>query len=341
MEITEKNRQIWHDLYATAASFRDMKAWDWMYDSDLFGVQVPSDGEIAYCCVLGNLGDHFGLNAYLGVDGLYSYYEMLEFGEDDPMMAGLRQHCLALSFENEEDLTDQDKKVIDSLGLSYQGNHQWVMLREFSPGMLPWYMNDEQALFLTTVLQQAIQLAQRTRENADLLLFDEEKVLVRVLHSAEQTPIWQDQIMDMPDIRNISLAIPPDVTLMRELRTLPKADEVILLNLSFAPSPVTETDEANDRPFFPVIALMPDKQSGAVRAYEMFKPGEVEHRLQQWLSDLLKNELGYRPRGIVLSNGYAAGLLEAIAEELEIDLYVNPDEPVFHEVMEMMFQFLN
>jgi hypothetical protein len=337
MEITDQNRQIWLDLYQTAALFRDIKPWDWMYDSDLFGVMDPASQEIGYCCVLGNLGNHFGLNVYLGPDGLYSYYEMLEFGEDDPMMAGLRQHCLAISFENEEDLTEEDKKIIQQLDLSYHGEHQWVMIREFSPGMLPWYIQDEQAVFLTTALQQAIQLAERARDNADLLLFDEEQLLVRESTGSQ----WQDNIMDMPDIRNISVAIPPDMDIIRSLRALPKSDELALINLSFAPSPVTDPDESNDRPFFPVIALMPDKKKGTIRAYEMFKPMEVEHRLQQWLSDLLRNELGYRPRGFVLSNGYAAGLLEDIAEELDIEIYINPDEPAFQEVMEMMFQFLN
>ena len=38
----------WAALYQVAADFKRTAAWEWMDDSDLFGVQNPADGEIGY-----------------------------------------------------------------------------------------------------------------------------------------------------------------------------------------------------------------------------------------------------------------------------------------------------
>ncbi len=51
----------WKNLYEAAIEFKKVECWNWMQDSDIFGVKNPATGEIGYCCILGRLGDYFGL----------------------------------------------------------------------------------------------------------------------------------------------------------------------------------------------------------------------------------------------------------------------------------------
>lgn len=337
MNITKENRQMWLDLYRAAEVYRDLKPWEWMYDSDLFGVQDPVTGKIGYCCVLGNLGEHMALNVYMGAEGLTSYYELLEFGEDDPMMAGLRQNCISVSFEDRDMLSDKDRKFIKELGLKYRGAGQWVMVREYAPSWLPWYVNEEQAAFLIHALQQAVAVSIRAEENSELLQFDEEKVLVRVPRQTQEGLVWEDQIMDMPDT-DVSIAIRPDAALMKKAKKLKKQQGAMFLCLTYAPGPTRE--DAQSRPFFPMIGLVMDKQNGMIVAHEIFSPDDIDSKLQHWLVWVLENIYECRPQQMILPNGVAADMLDDIADELEIDLIVNPEEPVFEEALEMMFRFM-
>lgn len=337
MEITKENRQMWLDLFRAAEMYRDLKPWEWLYDSDLFGVQDPVTGKIGYCCALGNLGEHMALNVYMGAEGLTSYYELLEFGEDDPMMAGLRQNCISVSFEDRDVLSDKDRKLIKDLGLKYRGAGQWVMMREYSPSWLPWYIDDEQASFLIHALQQSVAVAIRAEENPELLQFDEEKVLVRVPRQSPEGLIWEDQIMDMPDI-DVSIAIRPDAQLMKRAKKLKKDQGALFLCLSYTPGPTRE--DAQSRPFFPMIGMVMDHKSGMIVAHEIFSPADIESKLQHWLVWVFENIYKCVPAKIVLPSGMAADLLEDIADELDIELYANPEEPLFEEALEMMFRVM-
>ena len=87
MNETPPSSQEWQALFEAAGEFYKLRPWEWMEDSELFGVLNPETGEIGYCCVMGNLGELLALGVYLGSDGLETYLMMqsgeLEEGDDN------------------------------------------------------------------------------------------------------------------------------------------------------------------------------------------------------------------------------------------------------------------
>src|SRR6266849_6811778 len=93
----------WRALYEAAVAFRDVAPWQWMEDSDQFAVQDPESGQIGYCCVMGNLGEHFALAAYRGSEGLEGLWRMRMAAPGELRDAALIlswQDCLMASFED-------------------------------------------------------------------------------------------------------------------------------------------------------------------------------------------------------------------------------------------------
>ena len=156
-------------LFRAALEFKGIECWQWMYDSDIFGIENPENGEIGYCCVMGNLGEVFALAVYLGSEGLDGYLKASN-GKIDPNDANALhfQNCLMASFENREYLSKKDLEIIKTLGLKFRGKNEWPLFRNYKPGYQPWYLKGSEIKYLTLVLEQAIDICQRFKGNQEL-----------------------------------------------------------------------------------------------------------------------------------------------------------------------------
>lgn len=63
----------WRRLYEAAVCFRDSHPWEWMTETDVFGIQSPATGEIYYASIMGMRGEHRALALYQGSKGLYAF----------------------------------------------------------------------------------------------------------------------------------------------------------------------------------------------------------------------------------------------------------------------------
>ena len=54
----------WRRLYEAAVLVKELSPWQWMTETDIFGVQDPETEEIGFVSVLGLLGEHFGVSLY-------------------------------------------------------------------------------------------------------------------------------------------------------------------------------------------------------------------------------------------------------------------------------------
>ncbi|HBK61669.1 MAG TPA: hypothetical protein DDZ84_12920, partial [Firmicutes bacterium] len=77
MKPASPSLEVWRKLHEAADGFKAIEAWTWMSDASIFGVRDPVTGTVAYCSVIGELGELLGLVAYLGAVGLRALDETL------------------------------------------------------------------------------------------------------------------------------------------------------------------------------------------------------------------------------------------------------------------------
>ncbi len=112
---------LWEQLFALMARIKALAPWDWMEESDLFGVQHPDTGDLGFVSIMGMAGEHYSVGLYLGALGLAGFWEM----EDNaPMIAPerlLEIPQLQASFEDRDQLDKKDRDLIKSLNVKFRG----------------------------------------------------------------------------------------------------------------------------------------------------------------------------------------------------------------------------
>ena len=336
VKITAANRQIWKDFYKTAMAFRDMKPWEWMDDSDIFGVQDPASGEIGYCCVMGAAKEVFALGIYLGEEGFHSYLNILfnaDGFEDDMISAGLEQKIIKIEFVNNNEITKDEKEIYKELGLKFRGKNQWVSPRLFLPAYMPRTLTDEQALFSTHVLWQAMEVAEQCKENDEFLYEDEEKIMVRVPEKMNNTLNWKNRWLEEPEEAETEPKQAIDPTIIANLKEkLPVKEAALCFSLGYFPGGIL-SGEGESHPFFARLALWISYGSGMILGFNTFSPKAYDTEFDDFIFKTFQN-IGFIPSQILTNSHYAAESMESIAESLDIDLIMAPDIKEFTDAME-------
>jgi len=334
----------WRALYQAALEFKEIEAWTWMYDSDVFGVQDPVSEEIGYCCVMGALGEIFALAVYQDSEGLASYFKIADQSsqpEDmlEMMEIALVQKCLMASFGARKELTDQDRQVIKSLGLKFRGRTAWPLFRSYRPAYFPWYLTADEAKFLTLALQQAKEVCLRFRDDRDLLEPPREGLwFVRVPKKTRQGLVWEDAWLEpAPFIEEITSKPIKEARLTRLKQTARRVQAAWETDVFFSPIPVQ--DEKGERPYYPYMMMVVDHASGFILGQEMMTPEEHLVELADRFVSLAEM-LNVLPAELWVRRQVVYSLLEPFTSRLGVKLYLVNELVAVKEAQTALMRFM-
>jgi hypothetical protein len=343
MKETSPTIADWKALYQAALEFKEIEAWTWMYDSDVFGVQDPVSGEIGYCCIMGALGEMFALAVYVGSEGLESYMRIASEPPLDPSEAFeelMLQKCLMASFGSREELTKEDRQVIKSLGLKFRGRNAWPLFRSYRPAYHPWYLTADEARVLTLALQQAREVCPRFRE--DPALFDppnDELWFVRVPEVTGEGLSWTDAWLEPALLEEEELPDVPidELRLARLKKVAQPMDAIWEMDFFLSPTPVQE--KKGERPHYPYQTLTVDHASGFIFGTELASPETyLEEFPERFLA--LAERLKRLPVEIWVKREDAYDLLEPFTSRLGIELYLVDELESLEEARAAFRQFM-
>lgn len=259
MKDLQPSMKEWKALYEAAAEFRKAAPWEWVKETDVFGVRNPKTGEIGYCCLMGEMGEMLALAVYEGTEGLQGYLKIrrgqIKPGNPDALYV---QKCLMLSFENKKLLQEDDLEIIDELGLAFRGRNAWPVFRSYKPGYFPWFLKRDEVSYMTIALRQAMTVFIRMKHNGELLNGPRKNLyLVRTLDPKGGTSDWEDEWQTPAPIeRNGEILDEPvnEIKIQKLKKTAKPATAVWEIDFFHTPTPVMQ----GERPVFPYAIMIMD-----------------------------------------------------------------------------------
>jgi hypothetical protein len=303
--IPQLPKDLMTNFFKKADEFYQMTPWDLFGDSEYFGVQVPGTKELHFVSIMGGGGQCFGIGTYRGIKGLMFLQNILS-GEavDDPFQIRLNQDGLLLEFTSKKYLDEEDIELINQARFKPSSSKAWPLVRDLKPGYVPWFPSAEDLKALLNIMSATETLLELTDENPDCLFEGgEKKVPVFVFN--QKIGGWKLDFWGQKKIQSASIAIekpfsiaPVDELLLQRSKSLPQDSKLNLeLHDFFAREPVLE----EDRPFYPRICAVLEKETGACLGMELISP---EKDVSVIFRDLILKktmELGRIPSSITVT----------------------------------------
>lgn len=329
----------WSKLYQAAIRVKEIAPWEWMSETEIFGVQNPETGEIVFVSVMGMLGEHYSVAVYLGSKGLYGFWGFQRRGPYSTGEELLEIPHLQASFENRNELTQKDRDVIKQLGLKFRGRQAWPMFRSYRPGYFPWYLEAHEARVLTHALQQTADVAPRVREDPTLLeTGDDESYLVRAPREEGTTPAWEERVVTVPPPEPSTISIPMDVDVLDALMDLPPSRVSLEMDLFVFPARI---GERGARPYYTYMLMVVDGGSGMLLGSELLRPDPTTEAMYGMVPVTLVHllaRINIVPTEVRVRSGLLFQLMELLAEDLGFKVVYSEETPALDQAKEFLTQ---
>jgi hypothetical protein len=313
MKENAPTRDEWSGLYEAAIRVKEMAPWEWMTETDVFGVEDHKTGNKGFISVMGMLGEHYSVAVYLGRKGLYKFLSFQERGNESTAEDLLEIPQLQASYENREELTKEDREVIKGLGLKFRGRQAWPLFRSYRPGYFPWYVESDEARMLTCALEQVEEVAPRLKEDESLLESgDIDSYLMRVYREGK----WMDEIVEILPPEPTMISMPMDIEALVALKKARRQVGSMEIDFFMLPARIGERGK---RPTCAYVLLVVESSSGMILGNEMLGPEptieEMYGRIPVKMVHLLART-GLVPREVKVQSELLYGLLQPLGEEL-------------------------
>ena len=346
-ELLPPDAEEFKTLCKLARYIQQQAPWEFMEETDVFGVQDPDSGELGFVSVMGALGEYTAIAVYRGVEGLYQWREFIELLEVDPeseeahdILMEIPQ--LQLSFGPASFLEEPDRELIKRSGAKFPKDKP--LFRSYWPGYFPWFLTRAEARNLIHVLTQTIQVAKQFLHDPDVIPFNEDPedrdYMIRVCEINDGAIQWRSALCEIDEPPKELVPIRVEDAAVEELKLLPKSDpqEIDLFTL---PAKIGET---NERPRVLYALLVTNAATGYIFGFEAL---EARNGI-----DLLYAELAERVAEIWLKQGVVPGELRArslrllnmfqwFAGELEFELSLVKELPAVDEAKSFVLKKMN
>ncbi len=347
LKLTAKNESIWKSLIALAIKFQKESPWNYFEEYQIFAIESPETKEINYCQLMGQLGENISLCIYKGNIGLNSYFlmvekieqnEELDVTEEDPFQILQMQHCFQTTIEEKKDVDKEYRDLLNRLGFKLTSHVPTFI--DFTPGLAPWIISDEQAIFMCHALEQTLLLCERIKDDDELIGCAERdsKYLLRKTKMEGDKMIWFDAEV-IPDFSfnsgNDVIRMVNTANFQKLVGKLPRNNKkVLFFDLFDIPVPYAP-DNSKTRPYFPKSVTCMDMSSdfeSAILLNKIIPSVGYEKRIEDIIISLFRKN-GWLPERIEVARESTFNLLNPFLDSVNVKLEISENQELLENIL--------
>ena len=271
-----------------------MAPWEYMYETDIFGVNIPGNNRTYFVSVMGSAGQMPALAAYDGAGALQMFWELQE--ED----SGLQPWAIVdiphflLSFPG-KDFPDPGK--LNHFKPDGVNSDEGVIpvIDKVVPGFVYFPPEGKDLDDLLFVFEQSIEVLKRASEDKYFLMpdgFTDDDYLVRESKSGPAGHRWSDFYRNIPP-RKIVYSGKYSKKLLTSLSNTSKTREIVQLDLVLVPNPVMDK---GPKGYFAYALLITNVETGSIDGLKLLTPFPNLHAMHESVPEHVLKLLINMPR---------------------------------------------
>jgi hypothetical protein len=326
-------------LYDLAMQVKKLAPWQWMEETDVFGVANPDTGELGFVGVMGSVGEYEAVAVYLGAEG---FYELIDFRADESATPDrlIEMPHLQVAFSDREYLEKEDRDLVKQLGLKFKGPNAWPMFRSYRPGYLPWFVTRSEASLLIHALSQVLDVTPRVRDDPHPIQpvgrIEKGGHWVRAAHKEGAELIWEDQVWSIRRPKREPPAIIVDNDLLELVKHIPQSDLDLEVDLLLTPGRIAKPGQ---RPLAVYVLMVADSNSGFILGADAMAAEDSLAAMHAGIPNALLNALlqnQVMPERLLVRSKFLRGLLRNLTQSLNIELRHADELPSVDEAAAFM-----
>ena len=310
----------WPLLFEQADILKKLKPWQYLRDYNVIALEHPDSQLMIYVSVMGAADQEYGLAIYIE-DAGRKIFEKMQTGELSPDFY-LDLHCLNVSFVNRDELTNEEYQLIKKQGLSFRGKKQWIQFRSYQPGQFPWLPDGYETELIAYAINETIAVVKACQKGWVFPDLPVGSYYFRKLEYIEDEWRNVEHIISFEEEEEEIYPIGIDVSEF-ELKQLGKKKvepAALEFDLFYLPKAIQE--EQGERPYYPLIIVAIDVQSGAVVHQQILPMTKEVFIAQVAFIELLKS-LPYKPSTLYVSEEVWHYIAE-LAKETKTNIVAAP-----------------
>jgi hypothetical protein len=327
------------ELYESIKQYAMLNAWSWLGDTDIFAIKFSDADEIYFCCVLGNAGESFGISIYEGIEGIRSYFSILDGDYDFEEESIHNVDAVTINLEDRNEIENEDYELIRMSGVKFRGRKQWPEIRKYKPGFYPAildYENTEVIEELTRIMKVVPGYVMYLRENMEKAsLMQEGKCIVREYESEDKFKEYELDYDDYLTGDAAAVEIPllySETDIRRAIRKAKKSKDIWEVDIFNTITPVEEDGVG----IFPAVMLFADVKSGMIAGYHMTHPYKMAEFQLYFLDTIKRNNI--LPSKILIKQNPKMHYLYDLLRQLDIEVVVVEKLKLIPEIKKGMFE---